>query len=119
MRKSRWSRRRARALGAGLLLSALNVRYRDVRYTIPFLTQAWLLVTPVAYSSEALPDRWRAVYGLNPLAGVAEGFRWALLGVDLDVGAGLMAASIGASLALLLGGFAYFRRFEAHFADVI
>src|SRR4029453_17004849 len=70
------------ALGVGLWLAALNAQYRDVRYTISFLVQLWLVVTPVAYPSSLIPERWRAIYGLNPMAGVVEGFRWALLGTS-------------------------------------
>jgi lipopolysaccharide transport system permease protein len=107
------------AFGAGLLLSALNVRYRDVRYTMPFLTQLWLFLTPVAYPSSIVPEAWRPLFGLNPLAGVVEGFRWALLGTPLGGSVVLLCASALAALALLAGGYAYFRRFEAMFADVI
>jgi len=75
----------ATAFAVGLWLSALNVRYRDVRYVIPFFTQFWLFVTPVAYSASLIPERWRVLYGLNPMTGVVEGFRWALLGRGRDL----------------------------------
>ena len=107
----------ATALSVGLWLSALNVKYRDVRYTIPFLTQFWLFVTPVAYPSSMIPQRWRALYGLNPMAGVVEGFRWALLGKSGGPGL-LLWVSLAAVLTLLTGGLFYFRRMESTFADV-
>ena len=106
------------ALGVGLWLSALNVKYRDVRYTINFLIQFWLFATPVAYSSSIVPARWRAIYGLNPMAGVVEGFRWALLGKSTGPGA-LLAVSVAVVILILIGGLYYFRRMEAEFADVV
>ncbi|HYR76685.1 MAG TPA: ABC transporter permease [Pyrinomonadaceae bacterium] len=108
----------ASALGVGLWFSALNVRYRDVRYTIGFLIQFWLLATPVAYPSSLIPSRWRALYGLNPMAGVVEGFRWALLGKSEGPGA-LLTVSVVVVIVILIGGLYYFRRMEAEFADVI
>ncbi|MBI4536554.1 MAG: ABC transporter permease [candidate division NC10 bacterium] len=108
----------ATALAVGIWLSALNVQYRDVRYTIPFLTQLWLFATPVAYPSSLLPEPWRSLYGLNPMAGVVEGFRWALLGGASSPGPQL-AVSILAVLVLLLGGLWYFNRMEQTFADVV
>ena len=108
----------ASALGTGLWLSALNVRYRDVRYTLTFLIQLWLLATPVAYPSSLIPERWRAVYGLNPMAGVVEGFRWALLGKSEGPGA-LLAVSVVMVILVFIGGLFYFRRMEAEFADVV
>jgi lipopolysaccharide transport system permease protein len=105
------------ALGVGLWLSALNVKYRDVRYTINFLIQFWLFATPVAYSSSIVPERWRALYGLNPMAGVVDGFRWALLGKQ-PPGA-MLAVSFGVVIAILIGGLFYFRRMEQEFADVV
>ena len=105
------------ALAVGLWLSALNVKYRDVRYTINFLIQFWLFATPIAYPSSLVPERWRALYGLNPMAGVVEGFRWALLGTK-PPGA-MLAVSIGVVLVLLVGGLFYFRRMEQEFADVV
>ncbi|MGI8898185.1 MAG: ABC transporter permease [Pyrinomonadaceae bacterium] len=106
------------ALGVGLWLSALNVQYRDVRYTIGFLIQIWLFATPVAYSSSLVPERWRPLYGLNPMAGVVEGFRWALLGKSSPPGA-LLAVSIAVVILILIGGLYYFRRMEQQFADLV
>lgn len=106
------------ALAVGMWLSALNVEYRDVRYTIPFLTQLWLFATPVAYPSSLLPEPWRSLYGLNPMAGVVEGFRWALLG-HTRVPGPLIAVSVVAVLVLLIGGLWYFTRMEKTFADVV
>jgi lipopolysaccharide transport system permease protein len=108
----------ATALGAGLWLSALNVQFRDVRYVVPFLTQLWMFATPIAYPSSLLPGPWRTVYGLNPMVGVVEGFRWALLGGGGGPGP-VAAASILASLSLLVSGLFYFRRMEKTFADVV
>lgn len=106
------------SLAIGLWLSAINVQYRDVRYTIPFIIQFWLFATPVAYPSSLVPQAWRALYGLNPMAGVVEGFRWALLGSVPPPGP-LLAVSIGVVAILFLGGIAYFRRMEETFADVV
>jgi lipopolysaccharide transport system permease protein len=106
------------ALSVGLWLSALNVKFRDVRYTIPFLTQLWMFATPVAYPSSLVPQRWRALYGLNPMAGVVEGFRWVLLGKTVGPGP-LLWVSIGAVFVLLAGGLIYFRRTESTFADIV
>jgi lipopolysaccharide transport system permease protein len=106
------------ALGVGLWLSALNVKYRDVRYTISFLVQFWLFATPVAYSSSIIPERFRPLYGLNPMAGVVEGFRWALLGKNEGPGA-LISVSVAVVILILLGGLYYFRHVEAEFADVV
>jgi lipopolysaccharide transport system permease protein len=106
------------ALGVGLWLSALNVLYRDVRYVVPFLTQVWLFATPIAYPSSLLDSPWRTLYALNPMVGVVEGFRWALLGTGSRPGP-MVAASSLAALALLVGGAFYFRRMEDTFADVI
>ena len=106
----------AAALGVGLWLSALNLKYRDVGYTIPFLTQFWLFATPVVYPSSLIPEKWQALYGLNPMAGVVEGFRWALLGKAPP--GPFLAISVGAVMLLLIGGLYYFRRMEKTFADV-
>jgi lipopolysaccharide transport system permease protein len=106
------------ALGVGLWLSALNVQYRDVRYTINFLIQFWLFATPVAYPSSIVPERWRVLYGLNPMAGVVEGFRWALLGKSHPPGA-LLGASVAMVVLILIAGIYYFRRMEQQFADVV
>ncbi len=106
------------ALGVSLWLSALNVQFRDVQYTIPFLTQFWLFATPIAYPSSLLAEPWRTFYGLNPMAGVVEGFRWALLGTDTAPGP-IIIVSTFVALALLVGGAFYFRRMEKTFADVV
>jgi lipopolysaccharide transport system permease protein len=106
------------ALSVGLWLSALNVRYRDVRHTIPFLTQFWMYASPVAYPVSLVPEKWRWLYSLNPMAGVVEGFRWGLLGKespDLKV----ITLSAIMVLALLLSGIVFFRRMERTFADVV
>lgn len=108
----------ATALAVGLWLSALNVQYRDVRYTIPFLTQFWLFITPIAYPATRVPEEWRALYGLNPMAGVVEGFRWALLGTEGTVGS-LILVSAAVVVVLLIGGLMYFRKMERTFADVV
>ncbi|HEY4085657.1 MAG TPA: ABC transporter permease [Bryobacteraceae bacterium] len=108
----------ATALAAGLWLSALNVKYRDVRYTIPFLAQFWLFLTPVAYPSSLVPARWRLLFGLNPMAGVVEGFRWALLG-EKEAPGPMLVVSIVIVAVLLVTGLYYFRRLEATFADTI
>jgi lipopolysaccharide transport system permease protein len=108
----------ATALSVGLWLSALNVKFRDVRYLIPFLTQFWMFATPVAYPSSLVPEPWREWYGLNPMAGVVEGFRWALLGKSGNPGL-LVWVSVAAVALLLIGGLYYFRRTEATFADIV
>jgi lipopolysaccharide transport system permease protein len=108
----------ATSLGVGLWLSALNVEYRDVRYVVPFLTQFWLFATPIAYPSSLLSEPWRTIYGLNPMVGVVEGFRWALLGTATAPGP-VVAVSSLAALILLVGGAFYFRRMEKTFADVV
>jgi homopolymeric O-antigen transport system permease protein len=106
------------ALGVSLWLSALNVQYRDVRYTIPFLTQIWMFATPIAYPSSLVPEGWRALYGLNPMVGVVEGFRWALLGTATRPGPMLIVSSLAAVMILLTGAM-YFRYTEKTFADVV
>lgn len=106
------------ALAVSLWLSALNVEYRDVRYTIPFLTQIWMFASPIAYSSSLIPEQWRFIYGLNPLAGVIEGFRWALLG-KVHPNWGLLTASVVIVLLLLITGLLYFKRMEKTFADLV
>ena len=106
------------SLGVGLWLSALNVQFRDVRYTVPFLTQFWLFATPIAYPSSLLSEPWRTLYGINPMVGVVEGFRWALLGTDTAPGPIIIVSSVVAT-ALLIGGAFYFRRLERSFADVV
>jgi lipopolysaccharide transport system permease protein len=105
------------ALAVGLWLSALNVQYRDIRYVVPFLTVFWQYATPIAYSASLIPEKWRLLYGLNPMTGVVEGFRWALLGSgQVD---GMIWVSVGITFVILLSGLAYFKRMEATFADVI
>jgi lipopolysaccharide transport system permease protein len=106
------------SLGVGLWLSAMNVQFRDVRYTVPFIAQFWLFVTPIAYPSSLLPEPWRTLYGINPMAGVVEGFRWTLLGTDTAPGPIIILSSLVA-LALLVSGAFYFRRMEKTFADVV
>ena len=108
----------ASALAPGLWLAALNVRYRDVRYVIPFLVQIWLFVTPVAYSSTLVPERWRPLYGLNPMAGVVDGFRW-MVAPNAAAPAPTLGASIVAVAVLLTTGLYFFRRMERSFADVV
>jgi lipopolysaccharide transport system permease protein len=108
----------ATALAVGLWLSALDVRYRDVGYTIPFVVQIWMYASPVAYPVSLVPERWRLLYSLNPMAGVIEGFRWALLGTG-NPDFGVMTASAVVVMALLLGGIVYFRQMERTFADVV
>ena len=108
----------ATALGVGLWLSALNVQYRDVRYTIPLITQCWLFLSPVAYPSSIVPEPWHFLYGVNPMAGVIEGFRWALLG-KADPPGTMLAVSAMVTVLLLIGGLFYFRRMEKNFADVV
>jgi lipopolysaccharide transport system permease protein len=105
------------ALGVGLWLSASNVKYRDINYVTPFVVQAWLFITPVAYPSTLVPEAWRTVYALNPMVGVVEGFRWALLGTPIS--AGTIIASSSVALVLLGTGLLYFRRTEHAFADVV
>jgi lipopolysaccharide transport system permease protein len=105
------------AVGLGTMLAALNVRFRDVRYIVPFLVQLWVFVTPVAYSSTLVPEKWRSAYALNPMVGVIEGFRWAFLGIPLstvDVAISMLSAS-----AMLFIGLVVFRRMEDTFADEI
>jgi len=106
------------SLGVGLWLSALNVKYRDVRYIVPFITQFWLFVTPIAYPSSLLHQPWRTIYGLNPMVGVVEGFRWALLGTNTAPGPNIAVSSAAAVVILITGAF-YFRRMEKTFADIV
>jgi lipopolysaccharide transport system permease protein len=108
----------ATALAAGLWLSALNVQYRDVRHTLTFIVQFWMFASPVAYPSTLVPARWRPLYGLNPMAGVIEGFRWALLRKSPAPGP-MLAVSILVTAVILGGGLYYFRRMEKTFADVV
>ena len=108
----------ATAIGVGLWLSAMNVQYRDVRYAIPFLTTFWQYATPVAYSSDVIPEQWRALYALNPMTSVVEGFRWALLGGTAKFDP-MMWFSCLMVFVVLVGGLFYFRRMEDSFADII
>jgi lipopolysaccharide transport system permease protein len=105
------------ALGVGLWLSALNVQYRDIQYAVPFLVQFWLFATPIAYPSSLLSEPWRTLYGLNPMAGAVEGFRWALLGSHPP--GPMLGLSALVAVLLLVGGAFYFRRMERTFADVV
>jgi len=107
----------ATAASAGVWLAALNVRYRDVRYVVPFVVQLWMFATPVAYPASLVPSRWRAVYGLNPMAGVIEGFRWALAGGPAPGVITVVSATV--VMVLIAAGAIYFRRLEGTFADVI
>jgi lipopolysaccharide transport system permease protein len=106
------------ALGVSVWLSALDVQYRDVRYAVPFFMQVWLFATPVIYATAVVPDRWRTLLSLNPMTGVIEAFRWALLGTG-EFPLGQIAVSLGIVIALLATGLMYFRRMERTFADVI
>ena len=106
------------ALGVGLWMSAINVQFRDVRYTIPFVTQFWLFATPIAYPSSLLSDPWQTLYGVNPMVGVVEGFRWALLGSQTAPGP-MILLSAGVAAVFLVTGVFYFRRMERSFADVV
>ena len=106
------------ALGVGLWLSALNAMYRDVRYVVPFLVQFWMFASPVAYPSSLVPEKWRWLYGLNPMAGVIEGFRWALTGHAQPPGI-LLAASSAAVVLLVISGLVYYHAMEGTIADVV
>ena len=108
----------AAALGVGFWFAALNVQYRDVRYTLPFIIQFWLFMSPVVYPTSLVPEPWRVLYGINPMVGVIEGLRWALLGQRMGLGLAL-GSSIMTTAFLFLGGLCYFRRVERRFADVI
>lgn len=106
------------AMSVGLWMSALNVKYRDVRYTVPFLAQAWMFATPIVYPSSMIPEAWRWLYGLNPMAGVVEGFRWALLGTNI-LHLPLILVSATVVVIGLVGGLYYFKRMEKMFADLV
>ena len=106
------------ALGVGLWLSALNVKYRDVRYVVGFLTQIWMFATPVVYPASLLSGRWRLIYSINPMVGIIEGFRWALLRTETAPGMPIVISAITALLILITGTF-YFRRMEKTFADIV
>jgi lipopolysaccharide transport system permease protein len=106
------------ALGTGLWFSALNVRYRDVRFVVPFVIQLWMFATPIAYPSTLVPGRWRLLFGLNPMVGVVEGFRWMLTGTQTQPSP-MIAASTVVALALFISGSLYFKKVERTFADVV
>jgi lipopolysaccharide transport system permease protein len=106
------------SLGVGLWMSALNVKYRDVRYIVPFIIQIWMFSTPIVYPSSLLPLPWRTLYGINPMVGVVEGFRWALLGSNTAPGF-MIAVSSTAAILILIGGAFYFRHMEKGFADIV
>jgi lipopolysaccharide transport system permease protein len=106
------------SLGVGLWFAALNVNYRDINYILPFITQLWLFITPVVYPSSMLSEKWQLIYSLNPMAGVVNGFRWALLGIDTGV-TGSILISTTISIVILISGLFYFRRMERTFADMI
>jgi lipopolysaccharide transport system permease protein len=106
------------SLGVSMWFSAMHVQFRDVQYAVPFLVQAWLFATPIAYPSSLLSEPWRTIYGINPMVGVVEGFRWALLGTHTAPGPTVLVSFL-ASIAVLVGGTFYFRRMEKTFADVL
>ncbi len=107
------------ALSFGILLAALNVRYRDVTYTVPFLIQLWLFASPIGYPSTLIPEKWRFLYGLNPMSGVIEGFRWSAIGTSTTHPGPIILVSLLVTLVFLLVGLLYFGRTERTFADVI
>ncbi len=107
------------ALGVGFWTSALMVRYRDVGYLMPFLTNLWMYITPVVYPSSLIPEKWRLLFYLNPMTGVVEGFRYALLGTTQSISTGMILLSTGISILILISGLFYFRRMEKQFADMI
>ena len=109
----------AAAMGAGLWLAALNVEYRDFRYIVPFIVQFGLYISPVGFSSSVVPERWRLLYSLNPMVGVIDGFRWAILGKDFAIYLPGFLLSVALVMVLLITGIQYFRRMERKFADVI
>ena len=107
------------ALGVGLWFSALNVLYRDIAYVMPFLSQFWMFITPVVYPASMVPEKWRFLYYLNPMTGVVEGFRWALLGTNTTLPTSMIVLSIAISIIVLVSGLFYFRRMERLFADMV
>lgn len=107
------------ALGVGLWLSALNVLYRDIGYITPFLTQFWLFITPIVYPTSMIPEQWRLLYALNPMTGVVEGFRWAILGTQQGAPGMTLYISVAVSIVLLISGMVYFKRMERHFSDLV
>jgi lipopolysaccharide transport system permease protein len=109
----------AAAMGAGLWLAALNVEYRDFRYIVPFMVQFGLYISPVGFSSSVVPERWRLLYSLNPMVGVIDGFRWAILGKNFDIYLPGFLLSVTLVILVLITGIYYFRRMERKFADII
>ena len=109
----------AAAMGAGLWLAALNVEYRDFRYIVPFIVQFGLYISPVGFSSSVVPEQWRLLYSLNPMVGVIDGFRWAILGKDFAIYLPGFLLSVALVMVVLITGIQYFRRMERKFADVI
>jgi lipopolysaccharide transport system permease protein len=107
------------SMGAGLWIAALNVQYRDFRYIIPFVVQFGLYVSPVGFSSTIVPERWRLLYSLNPMVGVIDGFRWAILGGENRLYWPGIALSLGLALGIVVTGILYFRKMEKRFADMI
>ncbi len=107
------------SIGISLWLSAMNVLYRDVGYVTPFLTQFWLFITPIAYGASLVPEQWRFLYAINPMVGVVNGFRWALLGIESGAPNQMLFISAAVSLAILISGLFYFRRMERLFADMV
>lgn len=105
------------SLGVGLWLSALNVKYRDFQYTVPFIIQIWMFASPVVYSSSLVPESMRVWYSLNPMVGVIEGFRWALLGTDIPNT--MILVSVAVVAILLISGIFYFQRLEQYYADIV
>ena len=105
------------AMGAGLYIAALNVKYRDFRYVVPFVVQFGLYISPVGFSSNVVPQQWRLLYALNPMVGVIDGFRWAILGQPLNITSFIL--SVGVSVGFFIFGLWYFRKTERTFADVI
>lgn len=108
----------ALAFGTGTWLCAMNVKFRDIRYAVPFLAQIWMFASPVAYSSSSVPEKWKFIYGLNPMAGIVQGFRWSLLGKGQPSGL-MLGVSVAVTAVILVSGVFYFRRMEKEFADVI
>lgn len=109
----------ATSLAVGLWMSALNVQYRDVRYIVPIMVQLWMYVSPIIYSSSSIPERWRPLYAVNPMASVAEGFRWALLGGNQPAPGPMVLVSLASVVVVLAGGLFYFKRMEKTFADLV
>jgi lipopolysaccharide transport system permease protein len=107
------------AIGVGLWFSALLVMYRDINYLLPFITQLWMFISPVVYSSSMIPEKWRWLYSINPMSGVVEGFRWAMLGTQQSISGGMIAISSAIALFIFISGMFFFRRMERIFADMI